>query len=111
MNNTIDFKFQYTKGYEYFLFDLEEGERYYFRTEKDMLAHTKQVIAEYLTGEGWDTESVEGLVAGKVTHISHQTNIRKRPPDDELDEDGLDVEEVYWADWDEMCGYELTSIS
>lgn len=103
----IDYKVDFDTDYPYFLYAPESDGFYYFKTEKDRDDFAKLEIAEYLD-DGW-MEEVEGIMAGKITHTTQQTNRTEKP--DNLDEDGLDGEGLYWApEWDYVCNYELIPI-
>ena len=112
MNNS-DKKWQGcpTKEYRYFLHDPEGHGLIYFKSTDDRDAEAKKAIKDYMSDyDGW-SEDVELVCVGEVTHIVTKTNVIKRPPDDEIDEEGCDGEGNYWdADWSEMCNYELKKI-
>jgi hypothetical protein len=92
--------------FRHFIYDPQEGDFTYFRTAEDRDAAADGIIQSYLD-DGWDDE-VENVIAGEVTHACVRKDVRKRPPEHEIDEDGIDGEGIYWADeWDCMCNYEL----
>jgi len=98
--------------YRFFLYDPEgDGDGViFFKSAEDRDKYANKVMHEYHQ-DGW-YEQVEEVCAGTVTHIVKKTNVIKRPPEDEIDEEGLDGEGNYWdPDWSEMCNYELTAIS
>ncbi|MEI7673423.1 MAG: hypothetical protein ACOYOS_21870 [Syntrophales bacterium] len=96
--------------YRFFLFDPEGDGTIFFRSESDRDTRAKEAIDEYKSdGEGW-AEDVKFVCTGAVTHVMTKVNITKRPPPEEIDEDGHDDEGNWWGDWEEMCNYELVGI-
>ncbi len=85
----------------FFCFDGDEHE--YFATEEEALKASEAAIAYYLD-EFWD-EQVNSVMVGKVTHLSTQTNVRNRPDDEDLDEEGIDGSGDYWGDEAYKCDY------
>jgi len=106
-----DFQSIPDKNYRFFLSDREEGEVLFFRTEQERDKYAKvEAIPEYIE-DTWYEDSVTGIHAGEVTHLIQKTNVVKRPPDNEIDEDGDDENGVYWSDYSEICDYELLPIN
>lgn len=62
-----------------------------------------------LLGEEWD-ESVDQIVAGVITHRASQTDLKRRPDDSELDENGCDDEGFDWQDFLYVCNYKLKEV-
>lgn len=96
--------------FRYFIYD-PDGEGFiYYKSAEDRAADSRNIIAQYLD-DGWD-EAVENVVAGEITHTCDKTNVRPRPPEDEIDEDGQDGEGDYWAEeWSCKCDYELIAVA
>ena len=100
----------YTKRGEvmkkYFLYD-PEGEGFaLYETEvrRDEIA---KAAIDACCDEGW-SECVDQICVGVVTHAATKVNERKRPPEEELDEDGCDAEGDYWdQDFSHICDYKL----
>lgn len=96
---------------KYFLYDPEGDGMDYFDTEKERDEAAKKALDKYLDVDGWDSEIVN-VVTGIVTHSAQKTNIQKRPPENEIDDDGVDSEGYYWqTDCKYMCNYEMKLIS
>lgn len=106
-----DFKHRPSAEYRFFLFDPEGDGMTFFRDESERDAYAKTSINEYcVNDEGW-SEDVESVCVGAVTGIATKTNIVKRPPEDEIDEEGVDGEGNWWdPEWSEKCNYELLPI-
>ena len=93
----------------YFYHDPEGDGFMYFATSQERDKAADEAIKNYLD-DGW-AEEVVYVMAGKVTHRATQTDLVKRPPDEELDEDNCDGEGRYWdADWDAVCNYKLLPV-
>ena len=91
---------------KWFTYD-PEGDGYQEHpTEEAAISSAEKSIREYLD-DGW-AEDVEFVTVGKVTHRATQCDYTKRPPDSEIDEEGLDGEGTWWdGDWEEMCNYKM----
>ena len=91
---------------KYFLYDPEGDGFELFATEKERdVAATKAIDA--CCDEGW-SECVDQICVGVVTHAATKVNERKRPPEEELDEDGCDDNGDYWdQDFSHICDYKL----
>ncbi len=95
-----------TKDKPYFVHDPEGNGFSFFATEQERDDYSKECIEGYLD-DGW-SEDVVFVIGGKVTHQAQQCDLVERPPEDEIDEDGNDLEGQHWdADWTEMCNYRL----
>ncbi len=105
------FKHQASAEHRFFLFDPEGDGMTFFKTEAERDSYAKVSINGYRDScEGW-SEDVESVCAGTVTHIVKKTDSVKRPPDEEIDEEGNDGEGNWWdSDWSEMCNYELSEL-
>lgn len=93
----------------YFVFDPEGDGHTYYATEKERDEAAEAIIQDYAQNDEW-SESVTQIIAGVITHNIQKTNQVPRPPDDELDEDGMDESGHYWGSVDEYCNYELSRI-
>ena len=93
----------------YFMYD-PEGDGYQeYLSQEDALSAAKEAIGYYLD-DGW-SEDVESVVVGKITHRATQVNLVKRPPESEIDDEGIDGEGDWWdGDWEEKCNYELIEV-
>ncbi|PML25115.1 hypothetical protein [Vibrio lentus] len=96
-----------TKEKPWYCFDGDQKE--YFATEGLALTAANEAIQYYLD-EFWD-EQVTSVQVGKVTHITKQIEVRKRPDDSEIDEEGCDRNSEYWGDCDYKCNYVPAPIS
>jgi len=95
-----------TKDKPYFVHDPEGDGFTFFATEQERDEYAKECIEGYLD-DGW-SEEVVFVIGGKVTHQAKQCDLVERPPEDEIDGDGNDLEGRYWdSDWTEMCNYRL----
>ncbi|MNO03638.1 hypothetical protein D3C81_2244030 [compost metagenome] len=50
-------------------------------------------------------------MAGEISHTCQQTDLRQRPSDEELDDEGCDGEGTYWGDFSCICNYELLPLA
>jgi len=98
----------YKKGFEYFLFDPYNG-MVFFKTAKERDEYADKAINEYLDEDGWH-EDVTGIIAGKVTHFTKETDRVDRPSDEDIDEEGCDGEGSYWGDMDFKCNYKMVGM-
>lgn len=80
---------------KYLVTDLNSGDYYFFDTEKEAIARCNEIIEDYLCDGLW-AEGVEDIYISKVLARSTETNIQRRPPDFEIDEDGYDLNDVHW---------------
>ena len=80
-----------------------EGGMLFFATEAEAREQAEKYIEDWLD-DGWD-EQVENVLVGKVTEKATQVNRRERPPESELDEDGLDEDGNNWGDFPYCCDY------
>ena len=90
----------------YFLYDPKEDlfETFTTADERDKVAN--DAIKDYLS-DCWDLE-VSNVVGGVITHVATQVDRTERPPDEEIDEDGIDGSGTYWGgDTEYMCDYQL----
>ena len=96
--------------YRFFLYDPEGDGMTFFRDKADRDLFAGKVIPEYCQ-DGW-SEDVVYVCAGEVTHFIEKTNVIKRPPEDEIDEEGIDGDGNWWdSDWREKCNYELKEMT
>ncbi len=96
--------------FRYFIYDPSGDGFTYYRSAADRDADSTNIIAQYCD-DGWD-EDVENIVAGEISHTCEKTNVRARPPEDEIDGEGYDQDGDYWAEeWDYKCGYELLPLA
>ena len=107
-----NFKGRPSSEYRFLLYDPEGDGAMFFLTAEERDAYAKRIIPEYCL-DGWsESEDVEYVFAGEVTHTTVKTNIIKRPPEDEINEDGEDEKGNWWdGDMDEMCDYELKKVT
>lgn len=101
-------KYHYAKGFEYFLHDPESG-MFFFGTEKERDEYADKAIQGYMDEDGWH-EDVTGIIAGKVTHSTKETDRVDRPADEDIDEEGCDGEGSYWGDMGFKCNYRLVGM-
>ena len=95
--------------FRFFIYDPEGAGFMYFRSAEDRDKASDDVIQQYLD-DGWD-ESVEQVVAGEISHTCQQTDLRQRPSDEELDDEGRDSEGTYWGVFSCICNYELLPLA
>lgn len=93
----------------YFVNDPEGDGITTFTDKQKCEEFAKECIEDYLD-EGWN-EEVTNVIMGEVTHRAEAIVIIKRPPDEELDENGCDVEGNDWNnDFDSILDYEMKPI-
>lgn len=109
MTTETAFKYHPDAEYRFFIYDPEGNGFIYFRSPEERNAHQDMVIQDYLD-DGWD-ESVEQVVAGELTHTVGQVDRTERPPEDQIDEEGCDVEGNYWGEFSYRCGYALLPLA
>ena len=81
-------------------FDTEEN--------RDKAAH--DCIQHHLD-EGW-SEEVDQVVAGVITSTATQTDLIKRPPDSEIDDEGLDGDGNDWGlGFEFTCNYKMIEVA
>jgi len=91
----------------YFLYDPEGDGFELFSSEEDRDKKAAECVELYLTDHGWEGY-VDDVCVGIVTSAATQVDVRKRPPDEDLDEDGCDAEGDYWdQDFGYICDYKL----
>ena len=91
----------------YFVFDPQGDGFSYFETAGERDSFTKGAIDNYLD-DSWNDE-VTDIIAGVITHKIVQTNRTDRPAVDDIDEDGIDGEGLYWGgDEEYVCDYKLS---
>lgn len=92
--------------HRFFIFCPQDTQFYYFATAAERDQYNDTVIRSYLD-DGWD-EQVEGVVAGELTHVCQQIDRLERPPADQIDDEGHDLEGRYWDPcWSHHCDYAL----
>jgi hypothetical protein len=93
----------------FFVYDPVAGFTYY-ATQHARDEAAKAIIAGYCDlSDGWDDE-VENVIAGEITHAAQKSDVIKRPPDNELDEEGYDEEGYWWGDYKYQCSYVLIPV-
>jgi len=93
----------------YFVHDPEGDGFSYFATEQERDRFANEAIQGY-ESDGW-SEDVVFVMAGKITHRATQTDVVPRPPNDQLDGDGLDGEGRHWPEeWAYICNYKMLLI-
>lgn len=100
--------YQPSKRDKFFVYDPIERDVVFFEKEEDRNEYAKEIIDSCCDDE-WCSE-VEEICAGAVTHVTKQTNLKIKPPIEELDEDGFDENGNCWNDFDTICDYELKEI-
>jgi hypothetical protein len=106
-----DYKRCPTKEYRFFLYDPEGDGMTYYRDKDQRDKDAKSAIAQYLDCGEW-VEEVKCVCVGEVTALAGKTNVTPRPPAEEIDEDGCDLEGEYWdGDCIERCNYELVGLA
>ena len=99
-----------SKTNRFFLYDPLGDGFIYFSTAQKRDAWAKDVIPTYYD-DTW-VDEVDDIVAGEITHTAQQINYVERPPDDQLDEDGLDEEGDDWPpEFLYKCNYDLKPIT
>jgi hypothetical protein len=101
-----DFKYTATQEYKFFLYCPNNGLTFW-KTEEERNKEAASVIDDHLDDDiGWSDE-VAGVVAGAVTHLAVETDVKNRVG--ELDEDGCDEVGEYWHNYDftHKCNYAL----
>lgn len=94
---------------EYRFFVYEDGDFYYFKDTEQRDSFANDRIQLYLD-DGWN-EDVEQIVCGELTHTCSKVRVKNRPPEEEIDENGEDLEGDYWEEyWDQKCDYEMVNI-
>lgn len=92
--------------HRFFIYDAQNGEHSYFATAAERDQYAEYVISLYLD-DGWD-EMVEQVIAGELTHLTHQVGRVERPPAEEIDKEGYDREGRRWEpSWTHYCDYAL----
>ncbi len=100
-------RWDYTPEHRYFFYDPEDSGFVYFKTEEQRDAFGNSCIQQY-NEDGWDEECVMQVIAGEVTHRPTKLDVIPRPPDEDIDEEGMDQNGVYWpSEWDWICDYRL----
>jgi hypothetical protein len=95
---------------KYFVYDPESIGFELFDTVEERDNAATECIQNYLK-DGWD-EAVVHVVAGEVTHRATMCEKVDRPPEDEIDEYGMDIEGNSWdGDWNYICGYKMNPIA
>ncbi len=107
--NKFDVEVRYfpSKEFKYFLYD-PENDFMYFKSKKDRKEVEQTIIMNYCD-DGWD-ETVENILVGEITGVCEQTNVTKRPPVEELDENNHDADGNYWGEFDGYCNYEIVPL-
>ncbi len=81
------------------------GDMQEFDSEQEALEYAEELIFNY--GEdGW-SDDVQGIVVGKVTHRTRQTNVVTR---DMLDDEGEYNGKHYPSGFDIYCDYEMRPV-
>lgn len=96
--------------YPYFVLDPEGDGMTYFATKQERDDYAEKCIKNYLDSDGWD-DLVAHVVAGKIDSSAQRYDVEERPPETEIDEDGLDQEGRYWdPDTKYLCKYRMTAL-
>ena len=91
---------------KYFLYDPEGCGFELYESEEKRDADAEEAIRMYLD-DGWG-EDVDRVCTGIVTHTATEVEVKNRPPEEELDENGCDEDGTYWdSDWHTICDYKL----
>ncbi len=108
MNKDWDKLYRYTPSekYKFFFYNPIDTEIIFFENESDRDEYAEELIHDY---DEWSDEIIY-ICAGKVTHICKQINIKTKPPEEKLDEEGFDKDGTYWKDFNFICDYELKKI-
>jgi hypothetical protein len=97
--------------HRHLLYDPEDSGLLFFATADERDAAAREVIKEYLA-DGYWCESVEAVFVGTVTGVASAVNLRKRPPDSDLDEWGCDEDGIDWSHGNyETCAYEIAPLA
>lgn len=98
------------KERSYFVYDPDGDGFMYYATEEERDKEAAAIINGYFDhSDGW-CRDVGNVVAGELTHSAQECDIKWRPTDEELDEDGCDEDGDYWDDYDYKCNYKLTRL-
>lgn len=96
---------------KYFVYDPEGGRMSYFDSLEEAKEFANQAIQKYLDVDGGYPEAVN-VVCGEITHSAQKVDVVMRPPEEEIDEEGIDHSGAYWdADWSYKCNYEINSVN
>ena len=95
----------------YFAYD-PEGDGYEeFKTENEAKEYAEKSMREYYGEGSRSIKEVSQVVYGKITHRATEYNVVKRPPDSQIDYEGVDLGGVYWeSDWDFKCDYKMIKV-
>jgi len=94
----------------YFVNDPENNGYNEFTGKEEAEEFAKMCIDSYIEDE-WDEDSVEQVAMGEVYSKAKKTNVSFRPPDDEIDEEGLDSDGSYWSEgWKYKCDYKMSHV-
>lgn len=105
-----DYKIKPTKEYRYFLNDPNGDGIVFYCNKNERDKKAASIIDSFLDEDGWN-EEVEFICIGEVTKIATKTNLKIRPPEEEIGEDGEDGDGEYWGDdFIEKCNYEMVEI-
>ncbi len=105
----FDARYRPHPEYRFWLYDPEGEGMTYYRTAQERDDAAEITIGAYLD-DGWN-EEVELVAAGEVTHSAQILDKQKRPPPEELDEEGYDGEGTHWPEEFEWRGnYKLEPI-
>jgi len=78
-----------------------------FSSEEERDKKAAKEIELYLNENDWH-ENVGQVCVGVVTSAATRVDVKKRPPEKDLDENGCDAEGDYWnPDFNSTCGYKL----
>lgn len=93
---------------KYFIYDPENGFET-FKTLAEREAAEKKVLAAYGEEGDWP-ENTGAICSGTVTHRATKCDIKNRPEDYELDDNGCDEDGQDWHDYEYICNYEMKEI-
>jgi len=96
------------KGERFFLYDPEGDGMQYFATEYERDQAARAAINNSLEDGVW-SELADQIVVGVITASAKAVNIRHKPADAIIDENGDDEDGVYWGDQERICDYELAA--
>lgn len=104
----MDYKRFPHQDYRFWLYDPEGEGLMFFRDVIERDEAAVNAVEGYRSLDGWD-EEVENVCCGTLTHVTRMLDRQDRP--DDLDEDGIDGDGVYWPeDVDFMGTYTLVSV-
>ncbi|MCK4347976.1 MAG: hypothetical protein KAW47_05105 [Thermoplasmatales archaeon] len=96
---------------KYFIYDPGNDSFETFATLSEQAKASEEIIAGYLDNNDEWPEEVGSIVSGIINEIATRCEIKNRPPESELDEDGFDEDGQNWSgDFTYICNYEMAEV-